>query len=421
FTNNTALFGGGIFNHGQNAGNASPVITNCIFSFNTATGGGGGIDNFGYNGNASPVITNCVFYGNTATDRAGAIYCWGGGNGNASPVILNSLFVNNSSVDGGAIVCDRLNFSVGSSGTATPAVRNSIFWGNTASGTGPQFITFGGGSFQATYSLIDINNQNPPHTINGPGTGNIFTSPSFISINDADGTDNCWLTSDDGLQLQSGSTGIDAGQNTGVPLFDIRNYNRISNGVVDMGAYEFNSTILPVTLLTFYGRTAGAFNRLFWNTMNENNNRVFEVQRSIDRLQFEILGELAGAVNSGSWRAYEFTDDRLTTAVQHYYRLKQIDMDGRYTFSRIVLLRNTGNKQPAVVMPNPVVNSASILFAEVMINEAFQLFNSNGQLVGKLMVNGKIATVDLKGKAAGSYLLANQKLGITIRIQKIAE
>ena len=259
FTNNTALFGGGIFDHGQNGGNANPVITNCIFTFNTATNGGGGIDNFGYNGNASPVITNSIFYGNTAVSRAGAMYCWGGGNGNASPVILNSVFVNNSSVDGGGIVSDRTNFVSGNSGTANPTIRNSIFWGNTASGTGPQFFLLGGANFTATYTVIDMINQNPPHTITGPGTGNIFLAPIFLNISDADGADNCWLTIDDGLQLQLNSAGIDAGDNTGVPLFDIRNYNRISNAVVDMGAYEYVSGC-NINTITWTGSSSG-----FWN------------------------------------------------------------------------------------------------------------------------------------------------------------
>ncbi len=248
FTGNSALFGGGIFNHGQNGGNANPAITNCIFAFNTATSGGGGIDNFGYNGNASPVITNSIFYNNIALSRAGAMYCWGGGNGNASPVVLNSVFVNNSSVDGGGIVSDRKNFVSGNSGTANPTIRNSIFWGNTASGTGPQFYILGAANFTATFSAIDISNQNVPHTISGPGTGNIFTAPVFMNIADADGADNCWLTFDDGLQLQTGSVGIDAGNNTSVPLFDIRNYNRIGNAVVDMGAYEFQSINLNLKM-----------------------------------------------------------------------------------------------------------------------------------------------------------------------------
>ncbi len=420
FTNNTALFGGGIFNHGQNSGNANPVITNCIFAFNTATSGGGAIDNFGYNGNASPVITNSIFYTNIALLRAGAMYCWGGGNGNASPVVLNSVFVNNSSVDGGGIVSDRTNFVSGNSGTANPTIRNSIFWGNTASGTGPQFYILGGASFTVTYSVFDISNQNPPHTITGPVTGNIFTAPTFVNIADADGADNCWLIMDDGLQLQSGSVGIDAGDNTGVLAFDIRNHNRIANTTVDMGAYEFNSTVLPVSLVSFYGRANEKTNILFWGTASENNSWLFEIQRSTDGIRFEKIGEVNGAGNSNVVRQYQFIDDRLVQQ-QYYYRLKQIDVDERFTFSNVIVLTNKNNRSGVIIFPNPVVKVATVLFQANMIREEFQLFNSYGQLMTKLIVNGRTVTMDLTGKAAGLYMLVNQKLGIAVKIQKVAD
>ncbi|NOT51627.1 MAG: T9SS type A sorting domain-containing protein [Chitinophagaceae bacterium] len=420
FTNNSALFGGGIFDHGQNGGNASPVISNCIFAFNNATGGGGAIDNFGYGGNASPVITNCVFYGNTATDRAGAMYCWGGGNGNASPTILNSVFVNNSSFDGGGIVCDRLNFVSGSSGTANPTIRNSIFWGNTAGGTGPQFITFGGGTFTATYSLIDISNQNPPHIISGPGTGNIFSAPTFLNILNAIGADNCWLTTDDGLQLQATSQGIDDGDNSGVPAFDIRGYNRISNGIVDMGAYELDLSIVPVSLFEFTGISHRNTNKLFWKTASENNSRSFEIERSIDGLRFEKIGEVVAADNSTITRYYQFADDRLTASA-YYYRLKQNDADGKFAFSPVILLKQKDNKSEVIVFPNPVRNIATVVFDRNLVNEELLLFNSNGQQMTKLIINGNTTYFDLSKMPAGLYLLTNQEKGISVKIQKIVE
>lgn len=420
FTNNAALFGGGIFNHGQNGGNANPVLTNCIFAFNTANQGGGGIDNFGYSGNASPLITNSIFYNNTAVSRAGAMYCWGGGNGNASPIILNSVFVNNSSVDGGGLVCDRTNFVSGSSGTATPVVRNSIFWGNTATGTGPQFYTLGGAGFAATYTVIDIANQNPPHTITGAGTGNIFTAPTFVNMADADGADNCWLSSDDGLQLQNASTGIDAGDNTGVTAFDIRNYNRIANAVVDIGAYEFNSTVLPVSLISFYGRAKGNTNILFWSTASESNSRLVEIERSRDGIVFEKTGEVNAAGNSNSIRHYQFIDDKLISE-KYYYRLKQVDVDGRYSFSSTILLSNKKTNGDLFVFPNPVLNKATVLFTANVVDDEFLLFNSAGQLITKLVVNGNSAGIDLTGKPAGLYLLINQKSGMSAKIQKLAD
>jgi hypothetical protein len=420
FTNNTALFGGGIFDHGQNGGNANPVITNCIFTLNTATGGGGAIDNFGYNGNASPVITNSVFYLNTATDRAGAMYCWGGGNGNASPTILNCLFINNSSVDGGGIVSDRTNFVSGNSGTANPTIRNSIFWGNTASGTGPQFYILGGAGFAATYSAIDISNQNAPHAITGPGTGNIIIAPVFININNAIGPDNCWLTNDDGLQFLNGSAGIDIGDNTGVPALDIRNFNRIVNATVDMGAYEYFTT-LPVNLLSFFGRAGEDANFIFWSTASEQQHHHFEILRSNDGLNFKTIGTITAAANNSGTKQYSFTDDD-PAQQKHYYRLKQVDVDGSVVLSNIIVLTNKGDKQNTLVFPNPVKNSTTIIFKEpVPGNEPFLLFNSNGQLIDRIMITGRTGQVNLSGKAAGLYLLVNHKLGLTVKLHKISE
>lgn len=417
FTNNTALFGGGIFDHGQNAGNASPVITNCIFMNNTATGGGGAIDNFGYNGNASPTITNSIFYGNTATDRAGAIYCWGGGNGNASPVILNSVFVNNSSVLGGCIIADRSNFAPGNSGTANPTVRNCIFWNNTAT-TGPQFYIIGGANFFATYTVIDVSNQTSPHTISGPGTGNITTAPSFLNMGNPAGADNCWLTTDDGLQLQLGSAGIDAGDNTGAPAFDIRNYARVSNGIIDVGPYEFNSTALPVTGLIATGEHRNQANIIRWNTNTEINSLRFEIERSSDGIVFEKIGELSAAGNSSLPRQYQFGDNSPVSTTS-YYRVRQVDRDGRSFTSNIIFIKNA-NSISIYAFPNPILESTTVYFPVNMLNEEFILISSNGATVNKFRVSGRSLIINFKGLASGQYLLLNKKHDINIKLLKAA-
>jgi hypothetical protein len=416
FTNNSALFGGGIFDHGQNGGNASPVITNCIFIQNNATGGGGAIDNFGYAGNASPIITNSIFYMNTATDRAGAMYCWGGGNGNASPTILNSAFINNSSVDGGAIVADRTNFVTGNSGTATPTIRNSIFWGNTASGTGPQFYILGGAGFAATYSIVDVSNQNPPHAITGPGTGNITTAPTFLDISNAIGPDNCWLTIDDGLQFQSGSVGINAGDNSGVPLTDIRNYNRISNSIVDMNPYETLSGPLAVQWMNFSGRAGGSANLLSWKIKAEQTTVLFEVERSADGHNFAGIGQVPV---EHSKEQYYYTDEQLSLQ-KYYYRIRQKDLNGSSSLSNMIQLTNKGGQIAVLAFPNPARDKVTILFPEnIGTNKEFLLFNNEGKLLEKLVLNGRSAQIDLSAKRAGIYLLVNHELRIFTRISKV--
>lgn len=418
FMNNSALFGGGIFDHGQNAGNANPVISNCIFTQNNATSGGGAIDNFGYNGNASPVITNSIFYMNTAASRAGAMYCWGGGNGNASPIILNSAFINNSSVDGGAIVADRLNFVSGSSGVATPDVRNSIFWGNTASGTGPQFYILGGAGFEATYSIVDVNNQNPPHIITGLGTGNISTAPAFLDISNAIGPDNCWLTLDDGLQLQTGSVGINTGDNTGVPAGDIRNYNRISNGVVDMNPYEFLSGPLAVKWISFFGRPAAKTNVLFWSIETDGSILSFDIERSNDAVHYEKIGELAAQVDH-SKQSYQFTDNRVLQE-KYFYRIRQKSNNGISSLSTLISITNTGNTDYLVVYPNPARENMTVsLPPYIQTARVFLVINSTGTLLKKIRIQPGTNQVSLIGLRSGSYLFVNYELGIFSRFSKV--
>jgi hypothetical protein len=236
-TNNYATFGGGIFNNGYNGGNASPIVLNCVMASNSAYGGGG-MDNFGvFNGNASPIITNCVFYNNTATFRAGGMYCWGGNNDNTNPIVTNTSFVNNSAIDGGGVVSDNLNISSGSSGNSNPSFRNCIFWGNDVTGVGPQFFLLGGASFIATYSNINLINQNSPHVISGIGQGNITMDPLFFNSTLGEGIDGNWMTNDDGLVPSYNSPLINASDPLiDEPSLDIKGYLR--TGIFDMGAYE---------------------------------------------------------------------------------------------------------------------------------------------------------------------------------------
>lgn len=247
-TNNQAVFGAGIFNNGYDGGTASPQILNCVITGNHATTGGGGIDNFGLlNGNASPLLMNCIVYNNTAVQRAGGMYCWGGNNGAANPYMINTAFINNSAIDGGGIVADNLNASTGSSGNSYPDCKNCIFWGNAASGAGPQFFLLGDAGFSATYSDIDLTNQSSPHVLSGSVAGNIQMNPLFRNALLGEGLDGNWMTTDDGFQLQSSSPCVDAGNNASVSATDLLSEIRINDGIVDMGAYEFDTSFAAVS------------------------------------------------------------------------------------------------------------------------------------------------------------------------------
>ncbi len=418
FTNNSALFGGGIFNHGQNGGNASPTVLNCIFFANFATSGGAGMDNFGYNGNASPVLLNCIFAANAATQRAGGMYCWGGGNGNASPVILNCSFVGNSAVDGGGIVADRSNFTSGNSGTASPNIRNTIFWGNTASGTGPQFFIIGGAVFAPTYSDIDLTGQAPPHIITGPGTGNLNSDPLFIAISDFDGPDGCWMTNDDGLHVGGGSPCTNAGNNPGTSTADLKFYERIADGTVDMGVYEENSIPLPIELTRFFGKAGNGHNLLFWATATERGNRSFEIERGADGILFEKIGEVAGAGDSNTPVEYRFSDERPEGAA-HFYRLKMADLDGGFVHGPVVFLENR-TLGDGLAFQNPVSDVLLVRAAGGEIDGGhFVLLNQMGERVLSVFADGPVFSLDMGELPGGAYFLKNERSAVFYKVVKV--
>jgi hypothetical protein len=183
---------------------------------------------------------------------------------------------------------------------------------------------------------------------------------------------------------------------------------------------QITNVVLPLQVINFFGKANSNSYIVYWSTVSEENILYFEIERSDDGIVFEKIGEVAGAGNSNGLKQYQFTDKKLT-GQQYYYRLKQIDIDGRYSFSNIILLKNNGSKQDVVVSPNPVVNKVAILFQTEMINEEFLVMNSSGQVVSKFIINGRTGSVDLSGRPAGLYLLTNQKLRIAVKIQKLAE
>jgi hypothetical protein len=106
---------------------------------------------------------------------------------------------------------------------------------------------------------------------------------------------------------------------------------------------------LPVTLISFTGKAKEKANELSWKTSSEVNFSHFEIQRSVNAKVFEKIGNQASN-ESGN---YTFLDSD-SRGGKAYYRLKMIDLDGTYGFSRIISIENDAEK--AVVgnfYPNP--------------------------------------------------------------------
>jgi len=222
---NVGNCGGGAIN---NAGTLT--LNYCIFSNNKAGDAAGAVRSTG-----NLIVKNCVFSNNIApSGSGGAIYCLG-----PESIIINSLFVGNytSIGNGGAVYMHNnavagyiynctFTGNTGATGSAicnwgtVTTLCNNIIWNNTGN---TQDIYTQSGTTIAFNNLIGTSN------INLSGNGNIIgVNPLFVGGGN--------------YALQGTSPAIDKGNNTYIPAGitkDLAGNSRISNDIVDMGAYEF--------------------------------------------------------------------------------------------------------------------------------------------------------------------------------------
>jgi hypothetical protein len=117
-----------------------------------------------------------------------------------------------------------------------------------------------------------------------------------------------------------------------------------SNGTTDAASVIFdnfiynntlpNLVVLPVSLTSFTARKSNNQIQLAWSTASESNNSHFEIERSVNGTDFVKIGERKGAGNSSSVLNYSFIDNNPASGT-NYYRLKQVDFDGKFEYSDI--------------------------------------------------------------------------------------
>lgn len=113
-------------------------------------------------------------------------------------------------------------------------------------------------------------------------------------------------------------------------------------------------TVLPVELIEFTGeKVSSNVNLLTWKTATETNNAFFEVQRMNDNGEFVVLDKVTGAGNSNSEIKYTYSDND-APANATYYRLRQVDNDGQYTYSSTIVVGDIADlAEINAAYPNP--------------------------------------------------------------------
>ena len=171
---------------------------------------------------------------------------------------------------------------------------------------------------------------------------------------------------------------------------------------------------LPASLLDFTGKNAGEINVLNWNVTNQQTILQYEIERSINGMNFEKIA----VVNPITSNFYSYNDDisSLSSKV-FYYRIKIIDTDGTYKYSTIIRLQVVDQNHLVTVMPNPFNDIIRMqINAALPANATIMLYDMLGRrLVTK---NIKLATGINDIELTESILLANGNYQLKILTER---
>ncbi len=166
-------------------------------------------------------------------------------------------------------------------------------------------------------------------------------------------------------------------------------------------------SILPVEWLDFSAKWMTDKVRLTWTTAAEQNNAGFDVERSLDGVAFEKIGFVAGRGTTQIPQPYYFDDlnvAKINVPVL-YYRLRQIDHDGKSSYSRIAPVRLSGVQPIFLLYPNPARESVTLYMQECeecTVN--ITVTDAAGRVVLQLESADAVTPIDMSGWPAGVYL-----------------
>jgi hypothetical protein len=177
---------------------------------------------------------------------------------------------------------------------------------------------------------------------------------------------------------------------------------------------------LPVELLSFsgYWDKQRDLNQLTWETAAEVNNEKFEIYRAEDEIQgsFELIGSVEGAGNSSQQIVYDYEDRDIGKSGNYYYRLKQIDYDGQFEYSDIIVIQVERNGILGIeAYPNPASRNVNLRFQDLLDNSSFsaRLMDIQGRLINhwqalELQRGTSTIPISLGSLGEGQYLLQVQ-------------
>ncbi|MEY3412718.1 MAG: hypothetical protein RIQ70_1407 [Bacteroidota bacterium] len=270
---------------------------------------------------------------------------------------------------------------------AIPSSQITLNGGTFSSGSGAGFSNTTTGKLGLTESST-IALGTGSHALRLAASTGSFTANKTLTITG-------WLGGYNGTSGTSGqvftgaTTELSAGELTQIRFY--RSSNASYYTATQLGTGEIVPTaVLPVVFIRFDVVKNTNENVLAWSTSQETDNKLFEIERAHDGMNFEIIGSIQGNRTTSSVSKYIFSDKSVNSFLPTYYRLKQIDLNNQFEYSSVVFLNGAETNKTLSIFPNPIKEGENI-FIQFNDNDAgtanVDILNLSGVLLHEFDIN----------------------------------
>ena len=183
-------------------------------------------------------------------------------------------------------------------------------------------------------------------------------------------------------------------------------FSEVNEGQASLGSLvDLVSAATPVQWVSFNAKKKDGSVLLTWETAQEQNSKNFEIERSSDGRRFNKIGSVPAAGNSNVISRYSYIDDVPVKGL-NYYRLKQIDLDGKFAYSEVAKVNFDGAER-LLVFPNPAADQLTVQFPANKRFISAHILDASGKLVfqKQLASASGTLTLDIRNLSPGWYVL----------------
>jgi hypothetical protein len=269
-------------------------------------------------------------------------------------------------------------------------------------------------SGSSTWDKVIITGYNGATAVSNPAISKVWWLNSSISISGntvtaSGGTSSSsWIDQDGSVEVDFGSTMLTS-INVRLQATAASQADPVEQAI-GIGNISFQRAIvLPLTLKSFNGAVNNNSVKLNWESAQEQNLNKYIVEKSTDGVNWQTLTTVMA---TGSNNANEYNSVDNNAAQVNYYRLKQVETNGSFTYSQVIRIRKEENDKLALkIYPNPVISNATInINSENKLAAHIKIYNQFGmqlQYMQRSLIAGSnnIPVQGLSALPAGTYII----------------